>query len=185
MLYRLFRCKWRNFKRAFYLGIAFVPTFIALLYQFGGVFGKNSLAGEEGGIGFGFAKAWLVHMDNIPLAIVLGLAFPLYFLLFHLKTLKKDTLYRFSWAQLIVSLLELLILYEKGKRFIDLNFAWGYMHGIFFVFLTSLILLVRDTLERKGKWYILASEWIGYAAHLICGIGYFMYIFKGEGYSSF
>lgn len=185
MLYRLFQCKWRNFKRSFYLGLAFIPTFIALLYQFGGVFGKNSLAGEEGGIGFGFAKAWLVHMDNIPLAIVLGLAFPLYFLLFHLKTLKRDTLYRFSWAQLLVSLLELLILYEKGKRFIDLNFAWGYMHGIFFVFVTSLILLVKDTLERKEKWYILASEWIGYAAHLICGIAYFMYIFRGEGYSSF
>ncbi len=185
MLYRLLRNKWQGFLRAFYLGMAFVPTFIALLYQFGGVFGKNSLAGEDGGIGFGFAEAWSVHMDNIPLAIILGLAFPLYVLLFHFKELKENTLYRFSWAQLLVSLLELLILYEKGKRFIDLNFAWGYMHGIFFVFMTSLILLVQDTLEKRRRWYIIATEWIGYASHLICGIGYFLYIFKGEGYSSF
>ncbi len=185
MVYRLFRKKWKNFRRTFYLGLAFVPTFIDLLYQYGGVFGKSSQAGEAGGIGFGFAAAWGVYMENIPLAIILGLAFPGFFLLFHFKDLKENITYRFSWVQLTVSLLELLVLYEKGKRFIDLNFSWGYMHGQFFVFVTSLILLTRETLEKKQKWYILAAEWLAYAAHLVCGIGYFLFIFRGEGYSYF
>jgi len=185
MLYRLFRKRWQNFRRSFYLGLSFVPTFIALLYQYGGVFGKNSLAGEEGGIGFGIASAWKLYMENIPLAIILAAAFPGFYLLFHIKELKQNTLYRFSWAQFIVSLAELLFLYEKGSRFQDLNFAWGYMHGLFFIFVTSLICLMRDTLERKNKRYIIAAEWLAYGAHLICGLGYFLFIFRGEGYSYF
>ena len=48
--------------------------------------------------------------------------------------------------QLIVSIMELFLLYENGRRFSDANFSWGYMHGIFFVFVTSLILLAEDTM---------------------------------------
>lgn len=77
MLYRLFRAGWKNFKRSFYLGLAFVPTFIDLLYQFGGVFGANSQAGEDGGIGFGIGSVWKLYTNNIPLAAVLALGFPL------------------------------------------------------------------------------------------------------------
>lgn len=185
MLYRLFRKKWKNFRRSFYLGLAFVPTFIDLLYQFGGVFGKNSLAGEEGGIGFGFLTVWKIHMDNIPFAIVLALAFPGFFLLFHFRDLKENTLYRFSWFQLIISLLEMVFLYEKGDRLVHMNFSWGYMHGAFFVFVTSLILLTRDTLEKKSRFYILIPEWLAYGWHLFCGIIYFLYIWNGEFYYCF
>ena len=185
MLYRLFRCKWRNFKRAFYLGLAFVPTFIDLLYQFGGVFGRNSHAGEEGGIGFGLASVWKLYTGNIPFSIALALGFPLLVLILHMGEVKKNTLYRFSWAQLVVSAGEFLLLYEKGRRFADANFSWGYMHGLFFVFVTSLFVLAEDTIKKREKYPLLCLQWLAYGAHLLCGTVYFLYIWKGNAFQLF
>ena len=185
MLYRLFRCRWKNFKRSFYLGLAFVPTFIDLLYQFRGIFGGDSREGEYAGMGIGIGSVWKLYTDNIPLAIFLALGFPLLVLLFHLKEVKNNTLYRFSWAQLIVSIMELFLLYEDGRRFSDANFSWGYMHGIFFVFVTSLILLMQDTVKKQGKWYLTGMQWLLYGMHLACGIGYFLYIWGGSAFHLF
>lgn len=185
MLYRLFRGRWKNFKRSFYLGLAFVPTFIDLLYQFGGVFGDGSKAGEMGGIGLGIGSVWKLYTNNIPLAIVLALGFPLAVLAFHGKTLKKNTLYRFSWIQLFVSIMELFLLYENGRRFSDANFSWGYMHGIFFVFVTSVFVLSEDMIKRRGKKWAAGVEWLLFVLHLVCGIGYFLYIWGGNAFHEF
>lgn len=185
MIYRLFRGKWKNFKRSFYLGLAFVPTFIDLLYQLGGVFGRNSQAGEEGGIGFGLASVWKMYSDNIPFSIVLALGFPLLVLIFHPGEIKKSTLYRFSWVQFIVSAGELFLLYEKGRRFSDANFSWGYMYGLFFVFVTSLLVLVEDTVKKRAKFPVLCLQWLAYGAHLICGTVYFLYVWRGNPYYLF
>lgn len=185
MVYRLFRGKWKNFKRSFYLGLAFVPTFIDLLYQFGGVFGRNSQAGEEGGIGFGLASVWKMYSGNIPFSVALALGFPILVLVFHPGEIKKSTLYRFSWAQLIVSAGEFFLLYEKGRRFADANFSWGYMHGLFFVFVTSLFVLTEDTIKKRAKTPVLCLQWLAYGAHLICGAVYFLYVWRGNPYHLF
>ena len=185
MVWRLFRDKWKNFKRSFYLGLAFVPTFIDLLYQFGGVFGKNSQAGEEGGIGFGIASVWKMYSGNIPFSVALALGFPLLVLLFHWREIEKNTLYRFSWAQMAVSAGEFFLLYEKGRRFADANFSWGYMHGIFFVFVSSLLLLAEDTIKKRGGKYVLCLQWLAYGAHLVCGVVYFLYVWRGNPYHMF
>lgn len=185
MLYRLFRGRWKNFKRSFYLGLAFVPTFIDLLYQFGGVFGDSSKAGEAGGIGLGIGSVWKLYTNNIPLAIVLALGFPLAVLAFHKRALRKNTLYRFSWAQLIVSIMELFLLYENGRRFSDANFSWGYMHGIFFVFVTSVLVLAEDMIKKQGKKWAVGVQWLLFALHLACGVGYFLYIWGGNAFHEF
>lgn len=185
MLYRLFRSRWKNLKRSFYLGLAFIPAFLALLYQFGGVFGESSSAGEDGGIGIGIASVWKLYTDNIPLAIALALGFPLLTLLFHSRELQENTWYRFSWMQLLVSMAEFFLLYEKGRRLADANFSWGYMHGIFFVFVTSLLLLSRDTIEKRGKGWRIWAQWLLYGLHLVCGIKYFFYIWEGNAFHLF
>lgn len=185
MLYRLFCKKWKNFKRSFYLGLTFVPTFIALLYQFGGVFGKNSLEGEEGGIGFGIASVWKIYTGNIPFSIALALGFPLLTLVFHYKDIGKNTLYRFSWVQLIVSAAEFFFLYEKGRRFADANFSWGYMHGLFFSYVASLLVLMEYTMKKRENKYVSCLQWLAFGAHLGCGIIYFLYIWEGKLYFAF
>lgn len=194
MLYRLFRKKFQNLKNTLLLGISFIPTFCALLYQFFGVFGP--VEGEEKGIGFGLGKAWSYHCDNIPLAIFLGLAFPLAVLVLNLRDLKKDGVFRLAWQITAVSLFEILFLYEKGFRVGHLNFSWGYMHGMFFAFVASAFLLFRktfgtkDTMNESGgflekPWVrilLLLGQWGLFALHLLLGLLYFKTMLVGELY---
>ena len=179
MLWRMLRSKFRNFVPTIQLGICFIPTFIDLLYQFGGVFVPKE--GEEGGIGFCVGKIWDLYTDNLPLAICLGVGFPLSVLVLNFKDLKKNTLFRFSWQLYIMGFLMAFFLYEKGFRWADFNFSWGYMYGIFFAFVGAIIILLQRTAEKR-KWWWLALQWGPFLWHLVCGIYYFAGISQGGMY---
>ena len=179
MITRLVMSGGKNWKNFCLLLLTAVPTFIALLYQFGGVFGSSSHAGTEGGIGFGIGAAWHVYTDNIILAIMLANAFPGVMMLLNLKRFKDHAVFRFSWEFMMAGFLEYLILYEKGDRFIHNNFAWGYIFGIFFVFVSGIILLVENTIKKKQPVLLLAFEWGVYIWHLVCGILFFAMLYTG------
>lgn len=189
MLYRMFKRKFKNFWQTFKLGLCFIPTFIALIYQFFGVFGPV----EEGerGIGFGLARAWSYHCDNIPLAMILAMAFPLAVLIINFKKLKGHGLFRFTWQITLVSVVEVLVLYEKGFRESHMNFSWGYMHGLFFAFWGSAIFLFEKTYKslagKDGKILsmkniLLLGQWILFVLHLICGLYYFNGLYNGANF---
>ncbi len=170
MLFRLFKSRFSNFKNTVLLGLCFIPTFCALLYQFGGVFVSDS--GAEAGLGFGWLTAWSYHCSNIPGAILAAFAFPAVALLNHFKDLKKNSMYRFALQFALMSLAMVTILYEKGFRVGDMNFSWGYMYGMFFAFVGSGILMVKNTIAQEKKSYLLATEWLLYLLHLLCGLLY-------------
>lgn len=182
MLYRFLRSKGKNFKKSVLFGMTFLPAGIALLYQYSNLFTGTNSHGEETGIGFEIGKAWSVYSNNIPLSMVMALAFPAGVLLINLLKLKSATWFRHGWQILFTGWLMLLCLYEKGFRMEHTNFSWGYMHGLFFVFAVSLLMLVQNTLQKKGKvrTLLVAAGWIGYLWHLGCGIVYFLYIYAGN-----
>ena len=194
LLYRLFRKRFLNFRNTLFLGLSFIPTFCALLYQFFGVFGP--VEGEEKGIGFGLGKAWSYHCDNIPAAILLGLAFPLAVLFLNFRDLKKNGVFRLAWQITAVSLFEILFLFEKGFRVGHLNFSWGYMHGMFFAFVASAYLLFQKTFIIKGaenevgessakrglRILLLVGQWALFGLHLLLGLLYFKTMLAGELY---
>ncbi len=179
MIVRLIISKGKKWKEFLMLFATAVPTFITLLIQFGGVFGSSSHAGGDGGIGFGIGKAWGVYTNNIVLAIMLANAFPGVVMLLNLKRFKDHPEFRFSWELMMAGFLEFLILYEKGDRFEHCNFAWGYMYGIFFVFVSSLMLLIENTVKKKQKLPFLIFEWGVYIWHLGCGILFFVMLYTG------
>ncbi|MDR0948328.1 MAG: hypothetical protein LBM69_02265 [Lachnospiraceae bacterium] len=167
--------QWRRFVG---VAVSFLPTFGGLLYQYQGVFG-----GEGQGVGIGFAEVWSLYSDNILLSILLAAAFPILVLVFNLREWKQDTTFRFSWQLYLMSLVMMLFLYEKGFRKADANFSWGYMHGLFFLFTGSLILLIRQTITSFHKMRVkLVIEWVVYVLHLISGIVYFLPILRGGSY---
>jgi len=185
MLYRLFRTGFRNFVPTVQLGLCFIPTFIDLLYQFRGVFVPEE--GAEGGIGFCFGEVWGYYCDNIPLAICLGIGFPLLVFLFNYKEIKKNSIYRFSWQIYLMGFAMTFFLYEKGFRKPDFNFSWGYMYGIFFSFVGALLMLILKTVEcfknaMPTRRLPIAVQWLAYLAHLFCGLYYFSIIFRGGMY---
>lgn len=177
MLWRLCRSRFQGIKAFFCMGIWFIPTFLVLLYQFGNVFRPDSSSGS--GIGFGFLKAWSQVSDNIPWSVFLGTAFPLAVLLFSLLQKQFPDLLKFAWQFFLAALLMLLFLYEKGTRLAHVNFAWGYMYGLFFTYLSSLVILAKNTLQRRQPIWQLGVQWAVYALHLICGLDYFRVLLQG------
>ena len=181
MIVRLIISRGKNLKAFLLLLATAVPTFITLLIQFGGVFGANSHAGAEGGIGFGIGKAWGVYTDNIILAVMLANAFPGLMMLLNFKRFKdKDNkVFLLSWEVMMAGFLEFLCLYEKGDRLEHCNFAWGYIYGIFFVFVSGLMLLIENTVKKRQPVWILILEWAVFVWHLGCGIAFFVMLYCG------
>lgn len=177
MLWRLLSCRFQKVKAFFQMGIWFIPTFLVLLYQFKNVFRPDSATGS--GVGFGFLTAWSTVTDNIPLSLLLGMAFPLTVLLFALIQRQIPSLLKFSWQFFLTALLTLVFLYEKGYRLPHVNFAWGYMYGLFFTYTVSLIILAKNTLLHRQPTWQLGIQWIVFGLHLICGLDYFRVLLQG------
>lgn len=182
MLYRMFRSGFANFKNTMLLGCMFLPTFADLLYQFSGVFMGTDSKGMETGIGFGLFKVWREYCSNYIVAIALMICFPIVVLIFQYRRLCSNTLYRFGWQMYGMGLAMFILLYEKGFRAVDANFSWGYMIGGFFLVMSSLIVLLEDTLQASRCSVRLLVQWGTFALHVVCGIFYFGIIFFGGSY---
>ncbi|MBD5551380.1 MAG: hypothetical protein HDQ96_09400 [Lachnospiraceae bacterium] len=179
MLFRLIHSRFRGIRAFLKCGVWFIPTFCVLLYQFGDVFHIHDGAGTEKGIGFGFLTAWSQVYDNVPLAILRAIGFPLVVLLFCAIHKVFPAFLKLAWQLFLVSLATLIFLYEKGYRLPHVNFSWGYMYGIFFLYVTSLILLAQCSLHRRQPIWQLAIQWGIYGLHLICGLDYFRVLLQG------
>lgn len=181
MLYRWGKKRFKNWKQTFNLGYCFIPTFIALIIQFLSRFGQPT-EGKTSEMVILLGGSWKLYTTNIPVGLILGMAFPLLFLVFNFKKIKSNQMYRFSWQMWLVGMLTFLLICETGEGYGHANFAWGYMHGIFFVFMTSIILLLENTCKKQQKWYVLALEWLVLLAHILCGIYFFIHLLNG-GYA--
>ena len=182
MLYRFLRSKFKNFKQSVWFGLDFLPAGFALIYQYMGVFTGTNSMGEETGIGIEIAKAWSIYSDNIPLSIFMAAAFPLGVLMINLPRLKDTVWFKHGWQIWLTGFVMFLFLYEKGFRLPHVNFSWGYMHGLFFVFTASVLMLLQNTIALKGKirTAVVIAGWLGYLWHLGCGIVYFLYVYSGQ-----
>lgn len=182
LLYRLLKNRFRTFRNTFFLCVSLIPTGLLLLYQFFGVFTGTNSHGEESGIGLEMGKAWHVYSDNIPLSLVMALAFPIGVLCLNLRSLKKNGELRLAWQIWLAGFLSFLLLYEKGFRFSHMNFSWGYMHGLFFVYAVSVLQLLGDLCSgEKGLRRLKAVPELGlFLYHLVCGIVFFVYLYQGN-----
>ena len=187
VFWRLFAKKFSNWKNTFYLCCCFLPTVLLLLYQFWGVFMGTNSQGEETGIGFEMGKAWHVFTGNIPLSIMMALLFPFSVLALNWKDLRKNGAFRLAWQMMAAGFLTFLLLYEKGFRFGHMNFSWGYMHGLFFVFLISILQVIKNVMKRENLMYklFLTPELVTFLYHLICGIVFFCYLYQGNNAGGF
>lgn len=179
MLWRLL--KGHKVKAFFQLGVWFIPTFLLLLYQYAGFFGDGKISEE--GIGFGFLTAWGTASENIVQSVLLAIFFPLVVAAFCLLQKEKSELLKFSWQFYLIGLGTLMFLYEKdGERLYHLNFAWGYMYALFFLFVVSLTVLVKNTVGKKQPFWQIGIQWGIYGMHLICGLDYFCNLLRGGTY---
>ena len=103
-------------------------------------------------------------------------------LLFDLKSIKQNRYYWFAWLNYLAATLMFLVFYEKGFRMMHANFSWGYMHGMFFVFLMTLIVMVKNIREWWKSWKVIfvIGEIAVFFYHLVCGVNFLMYAVMGN-----
>lgn len=174
--------KFRITKKQLLLVATVIPTVIALGIQYLAVFGENS----GGGIKFGFATCWHLWTPYIKQAFVKANLFPMVYLALHFKELKKDKLLSISWLVYLVGFGSFALLYEDGYRIYDANFAWGYMHGMFVVFMASIIPMFKRLLTKtkEYKWQDIVST-VFLIPHLVCGVIFYEYMITGHSASLF
>lgn len=187
VFWRLFAKRFMYWKNTVMLCCCFLPTALLLVYQYWGVFMGTNSRGEETGIGFEIGKAWHGYTGNIPLSVMMALLFPFSVLALNWKELKRNGAFRLAWQIMAVGFLTFLTLYEKGFRFVHMNFSWGYMHGLFFVFLISIMQMIKNAMKRENLMYklFLAPELVTYLYHLICGLVFFCYMYQGNNAGGF
>ena len=180
LLYRLIRCRGKNWKATLLFAATAIPTFCALIYQYLAVFDPSDTSGEHG-IGFGFLDVWHIFANHVSIAILLVIAFPVVVLLFNFKELKINTLYRTSWSIFLVSLLEAAFLFEKGFRKSHGNFFWGYMHGQSILFIAAAAVIIPPTLRIRqastAEKCKLGIEWFFFIWHTVSGLLIFLQYF--------
>ncbi len=182
LLVNMFKKKMSNYRQTLRFAICVIPTAIALLYQFKGLFTGTNSQGEQAGMGVEFLKAWNLLDRPIGEALLLGLAFPIIVLIFNIINLKKEKEYQLSLYVLLINLIMLMFLYEKGFRINHLNFSWGYMHAMFFSYVMSVLLLLKNTLKKTQPIFLLIIQWVVYLMHLVCGLLYFKEVLLGWSY---
>lgn len=191
LLVDLIRSRGSSLKNAFLLCVTMIPTGLHLLYQFFGVFTGTNTKGEDTGIGIAFGLVWNNYTKSIPLSIVMGMALTLGVLVlnlvFNYKMLRERFTYRFAWYNYLVGMGMFLVFYEKGFRMEHANFSWGYMHGMFFVFFMTLVLVLRNSMEWRKSWkaIFLPAEWAVLGYHLVCGVNFLWYALQGNDLAGF
>lgn len=191
LLVQLIASRGKSFRNAFFLCVTMIPTGIALLYQFSGIFMGTNAMGEETGIAVGFAAVWSLFSFNIPLSILMGMALPIGVLglnlLFDTKAILRNKYYWFAWLNYLAGMLMFLVFYEKGFRMSHANFSWGYMHGMFFVFLMTLLVMLRNLREWCRSWKVIfvLGELAVLSYHLVCGVNFLLYAVLGNDLAGF
>ena len=145
--------KWKNVRSYFFLLLTFAPVIPLLIVQFlVSFYGSDE---RSGGIGFGWFAAGYGYSKNPYISLLLVIAFPLLYTIFHFRTIKGSSEYRLIWIYVITSWLQSAILYEKGARMAEGNFTWAVQLAYTLLFLIT----VRDFAKKiyirtlaKEKW---------------------------------
>ena len=158
LLVQLIASRGKSIRNAFCLCVTMIPTGIALLYQFSGIFTGTNAMGEETGIAIGFAKVWSNYSKSIPLSIIMGMALPIGVLflnlLFDLKSIKENRYYWFAWFNYLAAALMFLVFYIR---------EWWKSWKVIFVI----------------------GEIAVFFYHLVCGVNFLMYAVMGNDLAGF
>lgn len=169
-IYQYFKKK-ISLKFLFAVALSLVPSFILSFIIQSSVFDDKSY------VVFAFAKVWRSFSTNIPLSILQASAFPLYIFLINIKRLSFPFI--LSFINYIISLLLYLCLAEHGNRLLHGNMGWGYILGMFFLFVFA---SEEFFLKRQYSLSQKITGWILFMMHFLSGVFYFIKILSGGRY---
>jgi hypothetical protein len=120
---------------------------------------------------------WRIYSPNIPVSLLLSVAFPLGTALLYFKEIKKDPTVLLAWGILLVAIAQYALLAETGERFTDANWIWASNIAMYLVFLVSTATLIGQ--PKSKRFYFLSAL---LALHIAAGVYYYGRIALGLGY---
>jgi hypothetical protein len=174
-------CKGAKFKRVFVMALSVVLPMGVMVLQ------SIVMSGSDNSNGYTISPFTALAMrgDHPKATLILSVLFPLIVLFTHVKDFYKDKLYFGTLIMWAVSFLEVFLLLETGERNLDSNFFWGYSIALFFVFLVSMYVAIKDYFKNKPKLsakIILSLETVILLWHVISGVWYYVLLFSGVTY---
>lgn len=179
-LYRLIRrdAPAFYFRKCLTMLLCALPSLLYILTQYLVFFFFKGAAygGEEGLILTDWFAVWNFFSDNVFLAVLAGMAFPLYIFLLDIRYFLKSTAGRLALIGYGISFLEASVLGEDGIRFSHGNFLWPLMSGMLLFWLAALLRLI--TLEHEEEYTgfrkgLILFGWFLYFCHVFCGFTFF------------
>lgn len=167
----------KKFANIVIMGTTVFPACIVLWYQSNILF-ETSASGGESGIAIMFAEWFLGgSFKDVILKFFCGCSFPLIVMIHERKRMtKKDN---FIYLMFLVTLCQVSMLGETGRRATHYNFYWGLYNSAYLLFafaISKFCDVWRG--ERKEIFYkVVGIVLLG--AHLISGITYFLYVYSG------
>lgn len=118
-------------------------------------------------------QVWKLFSENVYLALLFGMAFPIYIFILDSRHFLQSPLGRLGLLGYICGLLEATLLGQSGGFMGHGDFLWPMMSGMTVIWLSSFIhLLTLDKTAcktRPQKW-LLTIGWILFAGHVLCGV---------------
>ncbi|MCQ2524666.1 MAG: hypothetical protein MJ123_10050 [Lachnospiraceae bacterium] len=187
LLYDL--CTKTKFIRVFVAALTVIPSFAVVLYQ------NLVLFGNDTGNGFVINPFYTLSLrgEHPKVTLILSILFPLMVGICHTNDIWKNKYYTVSILIFIFGFVEVFLFAESGSRSKDGNFLWGYAISIFFIFVMSIVLFVKDFLNmgkdlksgsilKKVKCLWLVLTFLALIWHFISGVWYFVLLLSGVTY---
>ncbi len=148
-----------------YIGLQFIDYYIL---------GGNNNA-ETSIIITKWLEVWKMYSENIPLSILLSMAFPLFIIIIDIKYFLTSNMGKLALVGYGVSFLEGALLGEGGEKLSHSNFLWPLMSAMLIVWLVCTIrLLALEHLGTKTKvqGILVDCAWMLFLIHLFYGFLY-------------
>ncbi len=174
LIFYILRKEYINKYNTIFISLLFLSTIGAILFQYSLLFVESNVKILIDPFG-----VWSYYAPSIGISLLLGLAFPLLYLLLYYKRVFKDDYTLFSWILGIISILIALIFAESGERYLHGNFFWSYATSLNFLYIFTLSLYVKhfDFKEFKVKLILVVL-----IAQTFFGLKYLIHILQG-GYA--
>ena len=142
------------FKPLALLGLTVLPAVAVCGLQFWSSF-YSSNAGASG-VEFAVLKVWSHHSPCVPVSWLLATAFPLVMAAWAVRARQFTLRDALAWLMLGFGLVEGVLLAEKGIRALHGNFLWGWVLGLFIVWLVAMdkfVSLARAHAAGGWRWW--------------------------------
>lgn len=182
LLILLTKTKYRSFIFSLKFVLSCIPAGIWCIFILflGIIFPSTTSYGSGGGIGIGFLEVWSYYTSNVFISIIIGITFPLVYILLTWKTvINNKKLITFILINYIAAILQFIIFKETGPRMYHGNFGWGNNISLtlLFVYVGADYFSLLSDKKHHNKPYIIFPTII-LTLNILFGLHYYFEIFN-------